>query len=164
MQTSSPARGEQLHDFFREVFKLQVQLSQVMDEVHEQAGLRTPHKRLAEALEEGREMTVPQAAARLGVSRQFVQIMCNQMAAAGLLGFFDNPRHKRSRLIRLTQEGRGALNRARRKEAAIIEQVLPQVKAEEVRRAIALTALVRGKLQEEVKKLLCSRAGGAAAG
>ena len=160
----NPARGGELHDFFREVFRLQLLLAQMMDKVHVQAGLRTPQRRLAETLEQNQAVTVPAAADALGVSRQFVQIICNQMAAEGLLAFGDNPRHKRSKLIALTRKGRSALAKARRKEARIIEQVLPPLDREEVRRAISLTALLRAKLEEAMAQRPRSRAGARTAG
>ena len=159
MKSSRAAGGQELHDFFQEVFKLQHLLSQIMDTVHEQSGLSTPKRRLAETLEEGDEMTVPGAAAKLGVSRQFVQTQCNEMAALGLLSFVDNPRHKRSKLISLTRRGRDRLNRAKRIEAEIIEQSMPPVDAKAVLEATSLAAALREWLMEEVEKLGCSRAG-----
>ena len=44
------ATGEQLHDLFHEVFALRDALSDVMDDVHERAGLRTAQCRIAAAL------------------------------------------------------------------------------------------------------------------
>ena len=159
MTLDSVANGRQLHDFFQEVFKLQHLLSRIMDTVHEQSGLSTPKRRLAETLEEGDEMTVPEAAAKLGVSRQFVQTQCNEMAALGLLSFADNPRHKRSKLIFLTRQGRERLNRAKRIEAEIIEQSMPPVDAKAVLEATSLAAALREWLMEAVEKLGCGRAG-----
>ena len=119
MKSSAPAKGEELHAFFEEVFRLHGVLAQGMDRVHEESGLRTPQRRLAETLEQEGQMTVPHAAAELEVSRQFVQTTCNDLASLGLVEFFDNPRHKRSRLVSLTKQGLAALARARREEARI---------------------------------------------
>jgi len=159
MKDFTPASGKELHNFFSEVFKLQHLLSQVIDQVHEQAGMRTPQKHLAEALQSGREMTVPDAAAHLGVSRQFVQTLSNEMAASGLLRFSDNPRHKRSKLISLTPQGREVLNKAQRIEAEIIERGTPQLDGEAVRAAASLTATLSEWLGEAVENLGYSRTG-----
>lgn len=153
------ASGKELHDFFREVFGLHAKLSQVMDAVHEQAGLRTTQRRLSETLRHGGDMTVPAAAAQMEVSRQFVQTLCNEMAASGLLAFSDNPRHKRSKLISLTSQGRDALAAAERKEAEIIGQAMPQVDGQAVREATALTAMLSEWLREAVEKFGCSGTG-----
>jgi formyltetrahydrofolate deformylase len=54
-------------------------------------------------------MTVPQMGRAQAISRQFVQRMVNDAAAAGLVEAAPNPAHKRSSLIRLTAEGSAAI-------------------------------------------------------
>lgn len=152
MKSDTSASGQELHDFFKEVFRLQHLLSQVIDQVHEQSGLRTPQKRLGETLENGGEMTVPHAAAHMGVSRQFVQTLCNEMAASGLLAFSENPRHKRSKLISLTRHGREVLNKAQRIEGEIIERGAPQVEGKVVREATSLAVTLSEWLVEAVER------------
>ena len=56
-------------------------------------------------------LTVPQIARRLGVSRQNVQRVANDLAAAGMATFGQNPDHKSSPLLDLTPAGRSALDR-----------------------------------------------------
>src|SRR5436190_244666 len=56
-------------------------------------------------------LTVPQIARRLGVSRQNVQRVANDLAAAGMATFGQNPDHKSSPLLELTPAGRSALDR-----------------------------------------------------
>ena len=63
----------------------------------------------------------------MGVSRQFVQTVCNDMLSRGFIEFTDNPRHKRSKLAALTESGRIAFRQARQKENEIIEQALPGI-------------------------------------
>jgi DNA-binding MarR family transcriptional regulator len=55
-------------------------------------------------------LTVPQVARRLGVTRQSVQRLANELADEGLLNFVDNPDHKTSPLVRLTDQGRAVLD------------------------------------------------------
>lgn len=55
-------------------------------------------------------LTVPQIARRLGVSRQNVQRVANDLAAAGMAAFRQNPDHKSSPLLELTPAGRRALD------------------------------------------------------
>ena len=55
-------------------------------------------------------LTVPQIARRLGVSRQNVQRVANDLAAAGMATFGPNPDHKSSPLLELTPAGRSALD------------------------------------------------------
>ncbi|UUO00598.1 MarR family transcriptional regulator [Mycolicibacterium novocastrense] len=53
--------------------------------------------------------SVPQAARRLGVSRQGVQRVANDLVAAGLAEFRLNPDHRTSPLLGPTAEGRRVL-------------------------------------------------------
>ena len=50
--------------------------------------------------------TVPQMAAARPVSRQHCQTIVNGLAEQGLVEFLENPRHKRSKLVRVTKRGR----------------------------------------------------------
>lgn len=143
LDTARPADGERLHALFREVFALHAALCEEMDAVHERAGMRTPQVRVAAALERMGAATVPDVAAALKVSRQFVQTVCNELLAQGILEFVDNPRHRRSKLARLTATGRHTLHRTKRQEAAIIEQLLPGIDARAVEQAVALLSCIR---------------------
>jgi DNA-binding MarR family transcriptional regulator len=50
-------------------------------------------------------LTVPQIAAMRPTSRQRMQRLADELAAGGLVEFIDNPRHRRSKLVRLTRQG-----------------------------------------------------------
>jgi len=67
-------------------------------------------------------MTVPQMGRAQALSRQFVQRMINDAAARDLVEFVLNPTHKRSSLIRLTEEGRAAITAVIDRERAVLRQ------------------------------------------
>src|SRR5215218_7812804 len=50
-------------------------------------------------------LTVPQIARMRPTSRQRMQRLADELAAEGLVAFIDNPRHRRSMLVRLTRKG-----------------------------------------------------------
>ncbi len=50
-------------------------------------------------------LTVPEIARMRPTSRQRMQRLADELAAEGLVEFIDNPRHRRSKLVRLTREG-----------------------------------------------------------
>src|SRR5215469_8412555 len=50
-------------------------------------------------------LTVPQIAEMRPTSRQRMQRLADELAAQGLVEFIDNPRHRRSKLVRLTRKG-----------------------------------------------------------
>jgi len=56
-------------------------------------------------------MTVPSVARYLGLKRQSVQTTVNQMIEKGLVKTEDNPDHKKSYLVSMTQEGNKSLVR-----------------------------------------------------
>ena len=50
-------------------------------------------------------LTVPQIAQMRPTSRQRMQRLADELAAEGLVEFIDNPKHRRTKLVRLTPEG-----------------------------------------------------------
>jgi DNA-binding MarR family transcriptional regulator len=95
-----------------------------------------------------RALTVPQAARRLGVSRQAVQRVANDLVAEGLAGFTDNPDHRSSALLELTPAGRDALaritQRARGVNARLAAVVDPDALATTRATVRALAGALRG--------------------
>ena len=63
-------------------------------------------------------LTVPDIARVRPVARQHIQRMADEAAANGLVELIDNPAHKRSKLIRLTDKG---LREHDRLEARMVE-------------------------------------------
>jgi DNA-binding MarR family transcriptional regulator len=50
-------------------------------------------------------LTVPRIAQMRPTSRQRMQRLADELAAEGLVEFIDNPKHRRSKLVRLTPKG-----------------------------------------------------------
>ena len=69
------------------------------------------------------ELSVPDIARRYDVSRQHVQVTVNGLLARGLLRSTRNPKHKRSRLIRLSDLGRDSFTEIRKNETAVVQQL-----------------------------------------
>jgi DNA-binding MarR family transcriptional regulator len=57
----------------------------------------------------GERATVPDIARRLGLQRQSVQRVADELVADGLAGYEDNPRHRRSRFLVTTAAGKSTL-------------------------------------------------------
>lgn len=57
-------------------------------------------------------LSVAQLARKIGVTRQAVQRIANELAAEKVVSFRANPRHKRAQLIELTAHGRVLFERA----------------------------------------------------
>jgi DNA-binding MarR family transcriptional regulator len=139
--------GQVLHDLFKEVFELHSALSKIMDRVHVKAGFSTSQKKIMQTLNNIESATVPDMAASLGVSRQFVQTVCNDLFALGFLKFSDNPRHKRSKIAALTDRGVAAFQNAQQNENMIIEEAFPDIKTHRIKDAHALLQYIRKRIQ-----------------
>lgn len=96
----------------------------------------------------GDALTVPQAARRLGVTRQAVQRVANELVDDGLAELVANPDHRTSPLVSLTDDGRGALARINRRAAVENTRLAQAAGVEAVRsarRAVRrLTAALQG--------------------
>jgi DNA-binding MarR family transcriptional regulator len=86
-------------------------------------GLSVGVRAVLNLLREQGPMTVPQMGRAQALSRQFVQRMVNEAAARRLVEIVPNPAHKRSSLIRLTDEGADAITALIAHEHALLSQV-----------------------------------------
>jgi DNA-binding MarR family transcriptional regulator len=115
------------------------------------AGQTQARWQLLSVISEG-EWTVPMAADRLGTSRQAVQRIANDLVADDAASFVDNPRHRRSPFLRLTEKGTEALaaitKEAERSHEALAAK-LGSLNVVEVRSALRqVTTSVRAELPE----------------
>src|SRR5215210_7502713 len=65
-----------------------------------------PLRALLELVLDRGSMTVPQIARDFGITRQSVQALVDNGASRRLVEFEDNPQHRRSRLVKATEQGR----------------------------------------------------------
>ena len=86
-------------------------------------GLSAADRAVMEFLYPEEELSVPDIARRYDVSRQHVQVTVNGLVSKGLVRSIPNPKHKRSRLIRLSSLGRDSFEEIRRNETAIIQRL-----------------------------------------
>ena len=78
------------------------------DQIAAVAGQTQARWQVLSVLSDG-DWTVPKVARRLGVSRQAVQRIVDELRDDGLVGLNKNPDHERSPLLHLTEHGSDAL-------------------------------------------------------
>ena len=122
-------------------------LSRVMDRVHEQAGLSTSQRRVIHLLNRLGTATVPDMAFELGVSRQSIQVICNDLFSRNLIEFTENPRHKRSKLAVLTEPGHHAFRQAQQKEYQVIEELFQTIEIEKVTETCEVLVWIRKAME-----------------
>ncbi|WP_084649850.1 MarR family winged helix-turn-helix transcriptional regulator [Stappia stellulata] len=87
---------------------------------------------------EGRPLSVAQIARRMGLSRQAVQRVVNDLTAAGLVALEDNPDHKRARLVVMTGAGEAAYAEADRRQIAWAKELSEDLGAEALAACLAV--------------------------
>jgi DNA-binding MarR family transcriptional regulator len=91
------------------------------EQLHRGAGISAGQRAVLMDLASSGAQTVPQMARSRPVSRQHIQSLVNPLLAAGLVALAENPAHKRSRIVQLTEEGRAAVSEMRRGERQLLE-------------------------------------------
>jgi DNA-binding MarR family transcriptional regulator len=92
-------------------------------------------------------LTVPQIAQMRPTSRQRMQRLADELAAEGLVEFVDNPRHLRSKLVRLTAKGSARYREMSARFLAIGSTMGAGLSAADIRKTIEVVR----RLSEETK-------------
>jgi DNA-binding MarR family transcriptional regulator len=92
-------------------------------------------------------LTVPQIAEMRPTSRQRMQRLADELAAEGLVEFIDNPKHRRSKLVRLTAKGEARYRELDIRLRAIASTLGIALSEADIRKT---TAIVR-QLSDDVK-------------
>jgi DNA-binding MarR family transcriptional regulator len=116
--------------------------------LHHQGESTGGRRGVLESLARHGPQTVPQLARARPVSRQHIQMLVNPLADDGLVELVDNPGHKRSKLVRLTDAGREMIEEIRRREKPVLEALVEEVDIAEIERA--------GATLEKLRSLLAS--------
>lgn len=101
---------------------------------------------LMRSLRLGGPQTVAGLARSRPVARQWIQRLANQLAAEGLIEFFDNPNHRRARLMRLTAAGEKVVDQL----AARFVSWAHEIEANYNRRRLATTLEVIRALRDRL--------------
>jgi len=94
-------------------------------------------------------LTVPQIAQMRPTSRQRMQRLADELAAGGLVEFIDNPRHQRSKLVRLTAKGETRFRKLNERFLAIAAAIGADLSETDVRHAVTTVR----QLSEEAKTI-----------
>ena len=100
------------------------------------------------------EHSVAEIARILGVSRQAVQRLADVLEKEGLIAYADNPRHRRAKLVALTDEGAVRLSQIEARQAKWADALGGDFTVAEMERAQKLmakliAALARDKAETE---------------
>lgn len=142
--------GVAITDLILESFRLNGCLLAAGDALVQDLGLTSARWQVlgAVALQQA-PAPVAHLARTMGLSRQNVQRIANELAASGLLEFAPNPHHQRAKLVLLSEHGRAVYARAAARQApwaAALAKGLPEDAIEE---ATGLLRMLRRQLEAD---------------
>ncbi len=98
------------------VFRLNGRLLAAGDELCRDLNLTSARWQVIGGIEEA-ALPVAHIARNMGLTRQAVQRIANDLAAEGFVVYEDNPHHRRAKLVKLTEKGRASLKVINRRQA-----------------------------------------------
>lgn len=94
--------------------------------------------------------TVPDIATKLEIKRQYVQLMCNETLASGLVEQRANPRHKRSPILALTDQGRSLIEDIIAKEMSLVDEIGADLSEDDIATALRVVLAVTNNLKNRI--------------
>jgi DNA-binding MarR family transcriptional regulator len=112
-------------------------------------GLTVRTRAVLEVLLADKEDTVPDIAKKLEIKRQYVQLMVNETLAEGLTVKRENPRHKRSTLIALTQKGQELIEDVVQREMKLVRSIGEGLNTADIETALRVVTTLTENLKAE---------------
>ncbi len=97
-------------------------------------------------------LPVAHIARNMGLTRQAVQRLANEMARDGLVRFVANPHHRRARLVLLTPRGKAAYDSAMKRQEPWADGLAEGLSAKEIEAATATLRVMRQHLDDRAKE------------
>jgi DNA-binding MarR family transcriptional regulator len=94
--------------------------------------------------------TVPDIATKLEIKRQYVQVMCNETLASGLVEQRANPRHKRSPILALTDQGRSLIGDIIAREMSLVDEIGADLSKDDIAIALRVMLAVTNNLKNRI--------------
>jgi DNA-binding MarR family transcriptional regulator len=95
----------------------------------------------------GRPLPVAHIARNMGLARQSVQRVVNDLERARMVCFAPNPHHRRAKLVELTEKGRKAYDEASALQTRWANTLAAGIKQSDAENALAVMRTLRAKLE-----------------
>ncbi len=128
----SPSKIETLDTLFTATVSLFHALTAAAEDLHQQGNFTAGKRGVLRGLYRLGPQTVPQMAKARPVSRQYIQLLTDRLAEEGLVEFVDNPVHKRSWLVRLTEKGKTCIETMLTREAHVFKDLSVPVSEQDI--------------------------------
>jgi len=144
----SPA-GNAATALILEAFRFHGALIQAGDALTAALGLTSARWQVIGAIAlAGVPLPVAQIARNMGRARQSVQRVVNELEAAGLLAFANNPNHRRAKLVGLTDAGRAAYRATTARQVPWSNELAAGLAPEAIEAALDVVQALRHRLED----------------
>ncbi|UYO55736.1 MarR family winged helix-turn-helix transcriptional regulator [Rhodopseudomonas palustris] len=133
-----------------EVFRLNGALIRFGDALVKPLGLTSARWQVLGSVAHGRgTFSVARLADNMGLARQSVQRIVDELAEAGLVGFAPNPAHKRAKLVLLTPRGERVFKQASELWAPVADAMIAGADPRQLRKTRDALIALRERLDEQ---------------
>ena len=128
-----------------EVFRFNGRLLTAGDRLAKPLNLTSARWQVLGAIEQ-RPLSVAQIARNMGLARQSVQRLADDLERESFIRFEQNPDHKRAKLACLTNKGHSVLKQIWQRQTAWANQVSAAASSDEIETALAVLHRLRSRL------------------
>jgi DNA-binding MarR family transcriptional regulator len=148
--SNKPAPNKPTNELIVEVFRLNGALLSTADRLVSKFGITSARWQVLGAIG---LPAVPETVARLarnmGLTRQSVQRVVNEMVDEGMLCLLENPHHRRARLVTMTDKGRKAFEAAVRLQEPWVKALSAGIGKDRINDACEVLRILRKRLDEQ---------------
>lgn len=138
-------QGAAATELILEIFRLNGRLLAAGDRLTADLGLTSARWQVMGAIA-ATPASVAAIGRRMGLTRQAVQRIANELAAEGFAQFTDNPEHKRAKLLGLTPKGTRALATVTGRQIAWVNDLAADLPAKRIVKAASLLRHLMARL------------------
>ncbi len=154
-RSAAPAhtpQGARLTELILDVFKLNGRLLGAGDQLVAGLGLTGARWQVLGALAFcGAAQPVANIARAMGLTRQAVQRVVNELEAEGFLTFAPNPHHQRAKLVALSKSGTRAFQAASKRQVPWANQLARRIPVRDIRTALGVVREVTLRLENTAR-------------
>jgi DNA-binding MarR family transcriptional regulator len=145
-------REEAITDLVLETFRLNGRLLAAGDALVADLGLTSARWQVLGAIAlSAVPLSVAQIARNMGLTRQAVQRLANEMRADGLVRFAPNPHHQRAKLVLLTAAGKTTFAAVMQRQSTWATELGSGLNAKQVEMAAIMLRTIRRRLDDRTE-------------
>jgi DNA-binding MarR family transcriptional regulator len=129
-----------------EVFRFHGCLLAAGDRLTKPLHLSSARWKVVGAIDQQGPLSVSKIARNMGLTRQTVQRLANEMKVGQFIEYAPNPDHRRAKLVRLTKKGRRVMKILKQRQIHWADKIAAGVSTEEIEAALGLIKKLRMRL------------------